>query len=136
MDDETTIRFQFDCEGIQVDISGERAFVDEMYRRLMRDIETVRQKAADRRADDDEGAPAPELFVLQRCGELMRTIYLVTADDLVGIGPLSPIDLAQLETVYVEKSLFDQFSREDSSIETLWSQLTEAGMEKLGEAKT
>lgn len=133
MSSEETVRFQFDFRGVQVEIAGDRRFVDQMYQELMRDIEAARLGASEREDElklpDDEG-----LVWVHRCSEMMRKIYMATADD-IGFTLLSnTLDARQLSSIYVDKRVFDRFMPKIANERTLWAELTEEGKRTINSA--
>ncbi|QDG53987.1 hypothetical protein FIV42_25575 [Persicimonas caeni] len=133
MSSEETVRFQFNFRGVQVEISGERRFVDEMYQELMRDIEAARLGASERKDElklpDDEG-----LVWVHRCSSMMRKIYMATTDD-IGFTLLSnALDARQLSSIYVDKQVFDRFMPNIAKDRTLWAELTEEGRRTINSA--
>lgn len=135
MSSEESVRFQFNFRGVQVEISGERRFVDEMYQELMRDIEAARLGASERkdefRLPDDEG-----LVWVHRCSDMMRKIYMATTDD-IGFTLLSnSLDARRLNSIYVDKHIFDQFMPNVAKERTLWAELTEEGKRTINRATT
>jgi hypothetical protein len=128
--DEETVRFQFNFRGVEVEIAGERGFVDGMYQELMRDIEAARRGAMER--NERLEVPDKETVVwVHRCSDMMRKIYMATSDDL-GFTLLSnALEPDMLSTVYVDKRVFDRFLPNISTERTLWAELTAEGREKI-----
>lgn len=134
MSSEEIVRFQFNFRGVQVEIAGERAFVDQMYQELMRDIEAARRGAAERK--DHLRVPEDQSLVwVHRCSDMMRKIYMASSDD-IGFSLLSnSLDASFLSTIYVDKRIFDRFLPNIADERTLWAELTEEGKKKINGSK-
>jgi hypothetical protein len=128
--DEETVRFQFNFRGVEVEIAGERSYVDEMYQELMRDIEAARRGASER--EEVTAFPSEEKVVwVHRCSDMMRKIYMATTDDL-GFTFLSKVLRPEaLGAVYVDKHVFNDFLPNIAGDRTLWAELTEEGRRKI-----
>ncbi len=125
------IRFQFNFRGVEVEISGDRTFVEEMYQEVMRDIEAARRGVRDDDTDEIAIAADESLVWVHRCSDMMRKIYMATPDDL-GFTLLSnSLNPAELSCVYVDKRVFDRFLPNVSDDHTLWAELTEEGRRKI-----
>lgn len=130
MSDDETSRFEFNCHGVRVEIAGERRYVEQMYQALMADIEVARQAAGQQKQAEDLGLDDQIVWV-QRCTDMMRKIYMASPDDLA-VTPLArALDLELLDTVYIDKPVFDQLLTRLANERTLWAELTEAGREKI-----
>jgi hypothetical protein len=129
MSADETIRFQFNFRGVEIEISGEDEFVDEMYRELMRDIQAARQCLDE---PEEEVAPpdaAPEDLPvwIHRCSEMMRKIYMTNAESMQGSILARVLDFSLLRTLYVDKYVFDSFLPTLAGEHTLWAELTDEG---------
>lgn len=126
-------RFQFNFRGVQIEISGNRLFVDEMYQEVMRDIEAAR-RGLDENSDPLDMPVDESIVWVHRCGDMMRKIYMASIDD-VGFSLLSNvIDPARVSTLYVEKRAFDEVLPRVARDKTLWAELTEKGRQKINES--
>jgi hypothetical protein len=128
--DEETIQFQFNFRGIEVEIAGDRRYVDTMYQDLMGDIEAARRAAAER--NEVLEVPDEESVVwVHRCSEMMRKIYMVTSDDLNLTALSNALDPKAIGMLYVDKYVFDDLLPNIANDRTLWAELTEKGREKI-----
>ena len=126
MSSEETVRFQFNFRGVQVEISGERHFVDETYHELMRDIEAARRGAEQRRGELELPVDGAMVWV-HRCSDMMRKIYMASCENSALSLLDNAIDVDHLENIYVEKRLFDAVMPLVAKDGTLWAELTEEG---------
>lgn len=145
-DDEQT-RFHFDFGGIRLELSGDRDFVQTMYRRVMRDVDVVQRRITKRRSAIDEtleGATLEELsdsaaerpsVWLHRCGSMMRKIYMASRTD-VSDSPIGEcIDVDAVTNVYMQKSIFNRFFPDLEGERTLWAEFTKVGRQKIAGVK-
>lgn len=130
MSSDEKVRFQFNFRGVDIEIAGERQFVDEMYQELMRDIEAARRGMAN---DEAEAAIPDEdnLIWVHRCSDMMRKIYMATPDDVRFTLLSNSLNPAHLSTLYVDKHVFDRFLPNLADEHTLWAELTEEGRKKI-----
>ena len=160
MSDEKHTQFRFDFGGILVEVSGEKDFVQEIYRRVMEDVEAARKAAtglkdwpgqeakksapAKEQPQEQREAPdsgpiskpgwrAPEAIWVHRSSDLMRKIYMVAVKDVLKtrLGPL--LDVSALSNIYVDKAVFDQFFPKLENNQTLWAEFTRQGRDKIAE---
>lgn len=134
-DDDT--RFHFDFGGITLELSGKRPFVEQMYRRVMEDVETVRRRVREDKAAGGKVAPAqarrPSVWV-HRCSDMMRKIYMVSHDDVVASSLDEICDMGAVKNVYIAKNVFQKFFPDLEDGQTLWAEFTSVGREKIAEA--
>lgn len=139
MSDENSTHFQFRLGGIELEISGERAFVEKMYERVMRDIELARKKVAKTEAAK-EGVAATDaeregqILWVHRCSPMMHKIYMSSPPELDRCPLLKAVDTAALSVVFVEKGMFELVLPKGGKGNTLWAELTEKGRQKIAEA--
>lgn len=152
-----TTRFQLSLHGISLELSGERDFVEEMYREIMRDIEVARarmlagqpsglqqaivseeptlQLDMPRESPRPKGPPVQEQVIwLHRCSELVHKIYMTSASDLARVMPLRHVNKERIATLYVEDKLLSKLMPQFDRGQTLWAELTRAGRKKIAEA--
>ena len=126
--------FQFECEGIRVEISGDERFVEKMYRQIMRDIDAARP--------DDESiqsrrpraqTPHDQVVWLVRAGEMMRRIYMTETRNLQDSPVTRLLDAERIGTLYADKETFERlFPDIQRREETLWAELTDEGRRRIG----
>lgn len=122
-------QFQFESNDVRIEIEGERSFVEEAYRRVMRDVDAAREGDADPRARE----PArDEVVWIIRCTPMMRRIYMAESLDLEESPVADVLDVDHLGTAYLDAESFDVLlptlrDRDD----TLWAELTEAGRRRI-----
>ena len=132
-----TISFCVDFGGVELELSGDREFVETMYQRVLADIERARRRIDDRRAQikmpELEDGKRPSVW-LHRCGELMRKIYMASRHDLErsAIGELFEVE--QLTDIYLEEPVFAEFFEHLEGDNTLWAEFTEVGRDKIASA--
>ena len=145
-------RFKLSLNGISLEISGERSFVEEMYREIMRDIEEARERLsrgersglapgaqAERLAQSKPRAPALQkplehVVWIHRCAPLVHKIYMASPSDLERsklFGFLAP---RRLSTLYMEDALLSRLLPKFDRGQTLWAELTREGRAKIAEA--
>lgn len=145
-------QFKLSLNGITLELSGDQAFVEEMYREIMRDIEEARARMArgersqftPRRAAKGSGAssapsgekdrPFEHIVWVHRCSELVHKIYMASPQDLGRVKPLRHLDPAHLATMYVEDRLLSRLMPQYDRGQTLWAELTQAGRARIAEA--
>lgn len=124
-----TTHFRFNLHGLDVEISGDIRFVDQMYREVMSDIQSFRTsiEAAAHSDRSPHAEPAETPIWIHRCSEMMRKIYMTNAQTMrqTMLAPL--LDLTLLRTIYIDKSVFDAFRPVLADESTLWAELTDEG---------
>lgn len=124
-----TTHFRFNLHGLEVEISGNIRFVDQMYREVMSDIQSMRtaMETAAQSTSSPQAAPAETPIWIHRCSEMMRKIYMTNAQTMrqTMLAPL--LDLTVLRTIYIDKSVFDAFLPALADENTLWAELTDEG---------
>lgn len=135
MSADESIRFEFNFEGIKIEISGESDFVDTLYRDLMRDIQAARQ---DLDAADQENLPDQQIEQIvvtpeqapvwvHRCSDMMRKIYMSTLAELEGSPLRNALDFGAVRTFYCDDAVFNAFFPGLSDNRTIWAELTDEG---------
>lgn len=152
-------KFQLSLNGISLEVSGEREFVEEMYRAIMADIEEARRRLHQGAmtkltspsapvADNKPAKSAPvkvsasskqrqnfeQVVWVHRCTSLVNKIYMASPRDLRRTKVLSKINLDHLATLYVEGKLMTRILPQFERGQTLWAELTTAGRAKIAEA--
>lgn len=123
------IQFQFSFRGVDIEISGESAFVDEFYRELMRDIQAARE-CLESSAEDP---PDPKAMLnetpiwVHRCSDMMRKVYMTNADTMEQTILTHLLNFPHLRTLYINKQVFDSLLPTLTREYTLWAELTEEG---------
>lgn len=134
-DDET--RFRVDFGGIVLELVGERAFVEQMYRQVMEDVEEARRQAQIEAGRVEKPEPIeskkPTVWV-HRCGTLMRKIYMASRDDIAASPIGGEFEMTELNNVYVDREAFTDCFEDLEGGHTLWAEFTEDGREKISEA--
>ncbi|MBA2661414.1 MAG: hypothetical protein H0U74_03915 [Bradymonadaceae bacterium] len=138
-EEEDFTHFQFDFGGISLELSGERAFVEQMYRQIMNDVELVR--TGRHRAPETvpvgaatvARAPEPQVLWIHRCSEMMRKIYMATTDDIDETFLAKVLNSAHIGVLYIDKGIMHNTLSNLEKGNTLWAEFTEAGRQKLAE---
>lgn len=148
MSNENSTHFQFSLAAINLEISGDRAFVERMYRLIMQDIEAVRAgKVEPRKPADpmDMGSPlgsrgprrpktvAPNSQVVwvHRCSDMMHKIYMSSPEELSRAPLLKVIDPSKIAVVYADESVIDAILPKVEKGHTLWAELTAKGRQRI-----
>ncbi|MFU8802338.1 MAG: hypothetical protein ACNA8W_00875 [Bradymonadaceae bacterium] len=133
-EEEGRTHFNFDFGGITLELSGDRRFVEKLYRRVMKDVEYVRAGHHEVAKHTEEEAPTLQNAVwVHRCSEMMRKIYMTTQAEVgqsILAGCITP-DL--MGVVYVDKGVMDRVFPELEKGQTLWAEFTPAGRERIAE---
>lgn len=152
-------KFQLSLNGISLEVSGEREFVEEMYRAIMADIEEARRRlhqgvvtglssssAPAVSAKPAQNTPAKvspstkqrqnfeQVVWVHRCTSLVNKIYMASPRDLHRTKVLSKLNINHLATLYVEDKLMTRILPQFEKGQTLWAELTTAGRAKIAEA--
>jgi hypothetical protein len=134
-------RFHFECEGIEVEITGDRAFVEKMYRQIMRDLDRARPSEESIQSDDPdepEGPYSNRVVWVISCSEMLQRVYMTEAANIEA-SPLSrALDPEGIGSLYIERDTFADLLPDVADREaTLWAQLTEAGRRRIaGESES
>lgn len=131
MSDEEEVSLRFNCAGVKLELSGNRTFVERMYRQIVADVEAARRRVRTRGAESSPHG-GPTSTWIHRCGDLMRKIYMGSGVDVRRSMLGGVIDAREVENIYVEDADFlDVFEQFDD--ETLWAEFTSVGRQLLGE---
>lgn len=123
--------FKFECDGVSVEITGTWRFVEQMYRRVMRDIDRARPPEESIQSPK-QSPPRDHVVWIIRSSDMMRRIYMADSDDFDRTAIDRAIDPERVGTLYIGKRAFDELLPEVSKREeTLWAELTEAGRKKI-----
>ena len=130
--------FRFDFGGIQLELSGEREFVQEMYKEVMRDVERAREAVGQgegkaRKNGAKGGQQKPSIW-LYRASELIRKIYMVARDEVEETILGGALEFGELGGVFIDKEVFGEFFPKMDGSQTLWAEFTAAGKELIAEA--
>lgn len=136
--DEKT-HFRFDFGGIKLELSGDREFVEKMYRQVMEDVEEARrknkqQKAAGIPADGNDADEEKESVWVHRCGDMMRKIYMIARHELKPMMLNRVINPRAVDNIYVEKKAFEKLFPDLENGYTLWAEFTSTGRERIADA--
>ncbi len=143
--------FCLNLNGISLELEGERSFVEEMYRQIMRDIEEARRRnlaaqpqAASQAplkassATDPGQAPRPratpsreQVIWIHRCSPLVHRIYMGTPQELSESPVLGAIQLDRVATLYIDDALLPKLLPRFERGQTLWAELTAAGKQQM-----
>lgn len=136
-----TTHFHFDFGGITLELSGEREFVEKMYKQVMRDVAEARSGAhkaargSSAGKGGTQGTPAKRRSVwVHRCSDLMRKIYMATPADVSSSVLGQAIDSKPIGVIYIDKGAFNGIFPEMDGGQTMWAEFTAAGKAKLAEA--
>ncbi len=138
---EDTTQFQFSLAGIELEISGERKFVEKFYRRIMKDIEASRTWiAAEPSAEEDDPRPRshetdePVIWV-HRCTDMMHKIYMSSPREVSRARVLRAVDTDHVSVVFADDHMVEKVLPAVERGHTLWAELTEAGRRRIAEAQ-
>ena len=139
MSDENSTHFQFRLGGIELEISGERDFVERMYRRVMRDIEIARKAVAEERlaqagAASDEERRQKQILWVHRCSTMMHKIYMSSPAELDKSTLMRSFETTRVNIVFADKGVFDMVLPSIEKGATLWAELTAKGRERIASA--
>jgi len=143
MSTDKTDHFQLNLNGIQLEISGERSFVQHMYREVMRDLEEARRRALEAKRRGPRGKkkrvsrrerPEPNVIWLHRVSDMVHKIYMASHSDLDDSPLFDVLDRSVLGTLYVEDNLLPRALPRFARGQTLWAELTSVGRRKIAEA--
>ncbi|MEM1350359.1 MAG: hypothetical protein AAGI01_17500 [Myxococcota bacterium] len=140
MSTDETDHFQLNFNGIQLEISGERSFVQHMYREVMRDLEEARRRALQAKPSSGKKRvksrerPEPNVIWLHRVSDMVHKIYMASHHDLDGSPLFDVLDRPTIGTLYVEDNLLPRALQRFARGQTLWAELTSVGRRKIAEA--
>lgn len=143
MSDENSTHFQFRLGGIELEIEGDREFVERMYHRVMRDIETVRKRVAAQRAEerlsppvapDDDSIRRRQILWVHRCTPMMHKIYMSAPVEVDESPLLRMIDTTKVSVIFADRDAFDNVLPGGGRGQTMWAELTEKGRQRIAEA--
>ncbi len=143
MSDENSTHFQFALAGIELEISGDRKFVERMYRTIMHDIELARKgetpkgpppEVQEERRREQIDKKKREVVWVHRCSEMMHKIYMSSPTEIARSPLLRAFDTSKLGVVYAEKALVGMVLPKTERGQTLWAELTEAGRRRIAQA--
>lgn len=137
MSSENSTQFQFRLGGIELEISGTQAFVEKMYARVMRDIESSQQHTVPAQsASDPEAFVDGKLVWVHRCSPMMHKIYMSSPAELTRSPLMRAFDAGAVKILFADKSVFDRVLPAIEKGATLWAELTETGRRRIaGTAK-
>lgn len=137
-------QFRLNLNGISLELDGERSFVEEMYRRIMQDIEEARRRnkaagasksASTSKSPAKSAKPRRDAVVwIHRCSELVHKIYMASPDEFSSLRQLQCFDPEQIGTMYVSDKLLPKLMPQFDKGQTLWAELTPAGRQKIASA--
>lgn len=143
MADEKSTRFRFNFGGITLEVSGERQFVEHLYKRVMKDVEKARRQLRQKRKQEanrkerkrvaamiDDRQPS---VWLHRCSSMMQKIYMISRSDVENTPLGNAVDADEVAHVYVAKDVFTDLFPGLEGGQTLWAEFTDVGREKLVE---
>ncbi len=135
MSDENTTHFQFRLGGIELEISGDRGFVEQMYSKVMADIEAARRGSAGTADQPAASAGAePRIVWVHRCTEMMHKIYMSSPIELSRSEVFRNVDTESLGIVYASREALEAILPGGGRGHTIWAELTERGRKKIAEA--
>jgi hypothetical protein len=134
MSDENLSEFELERDGVRVELTGNWRFVQEMGRRVMRDVGRGSSEETEERASSTNHRRKHVLWII-RYGELMRRIYMASPRDFAKSPLAGALDPDAIGTLHIDKSAFDELLPAVASGEkTIWAKLTEAGRRELEDA--
>lgn len=142
-------QFRLNLNGISLELEGEKAFVEQMYRDIMKDIEEARRRnkaielkssASKASAKEAEAlrhrARRDSVVWIHRCSELVHKIYMASPEDLGQLRQIQAIDTEKIATLYIDDKLLPKLMPQFDKGQTLWAELTPAGRHKIASAST
>lgn len=141
MSDENSTHFQFRLGGIELEISGDREFVEKMYGRVMRDIEAARRTVAESMDADQKGAAdsslrEKQILWVHRCSPMMHKIYMSSPAELDKSPLMRQFETTNVSILFADKGVFERILPSVEKGATLWAELTERGRQRIAEAST
>ena len=125
-------------ENIDVTLSGDRAFVEKMYRMIMTDISEARNlqniESLDVISKNEPPEEAERIIWVHRCSEMMHKIYMGSPFDIDASDIMRLFDAQGLQTIYCEKSVINRVLPYIQDGHTLWAELTAKGRQTIGVA--
>lgn len=139
MSDENSTHFQFRLGGIELEISGDRGFVEAMYTRVMKDIEGARERVSaaggtaleEREALDRRSYRERQIVWVHRCNSMMHKIYMSCPAEIDGASILRPLEAARLGIVFADSAVFERILPGGGKGHTLWAELTAKGRRRI-----
>lgn len=133
MSDENRSEFELERDGVRIRLAGSWQFVQEMGRKVMRDVGRDEPEAAEP-APPSSKHPRRHVLWIIRYGELMRRIYMAEQRDFAESPLHDVLDPDAIGTLHIDKSAFEELLPAVASGEkTIWAKLTEAGRRELEE---
>jgi hypothetical protein len=134
-------RFHFECEGIEIEITGDRAFVEKMYRQIMRDLDRARPSDESIQSDSSaprEGPYSNRVVWVISCSEMLQRVYMTEASNIEDSPLGRALDPERIGSLYIDREAFTDLLPDVADREaTLWAQLTEAGRRRIaGESES
>jgi len=138
MSENNSTQFQFRLGGIELEIAGDRQFVEQMYSRVMRDIEAARKSLADEDGDDPQAAWLREKQILwvHRCSPMMHKIYMSSPAELDKSPLMRQFETTHINIVFADRAVFGRVLPSVEKGATLWAELTERGRRRIAAATT
>ncbi len=157
MSEKKTTHFQFSLGNIELEISGEREFVERMYRMIMRDIESSRgtdeefretirttQKLTGVQPEskedtkkailDTHGRGERPVVWVHRCGDMMHKIYMSSPQEMAKAEILRIFDTDWLGVVFANDDAINRVLPAVDRGQTLWAELTPEGRRRIAQA--
>lgn len=136
MSDENSTHFQFRLGGIELEISGDRDFVERMYQRVMRDIEVARKRVANQAPETPPEDVADEerknqILWVHRCSSMMHKIYMSSPAELDKSPLMRSFETTAVNIVFADRAVFDMVLPSIEKGATLWAELTKEGRERI-----
>lgn len=134
MSEESRSHFKFECDGVEVEITGSWTFVERMYRQIMRDIDRARPAEESIQTPDPSSSSEHLVWVIS-CSDMMWRVYMTESIDFAGSPLGRSLDPDAIGTLYIDKaSLPKLLPQVADREETLWAKLTEAGRRRIAGA--
>lgn len=151
MSSENSTHFQFSLAAIDLEISGDRAFVEKMYRIIMQDIEAARTQPVSATSapgpanPPDLGATIPshgqkrakaiaqdaQVVWVHRCSEMMHKIYMSSPDELARAPLMRVLDPKHIGVLFADEDVVDAILPKVEKGHTLWAELTAKGRKRI-----
>ena len=134
-DHKSPTRFSLDLPGFELEITGDRAFVEELYHRVSQDVlPLVFHDHTDEQATvvkaSPTGEPAAGYTWVYGVTQYYNKVYAVSDEEL-RTGVLGPFVVpSRLRRIYVDRDDSDLFTSLAGSQKTLWAEFTPEGRDR------
>lgn len=133
-----TTRFRLNLPHIDIELSGERNFVEDLYQRVSKDLLPIYQQNVDKKEASkakskavDKGAPHELYTWIYACTDLFHKVYVVE-NHLVETSIIGKwINSSRVRRLYLDQEDERIISAVSGDNKTLWAEFTDAGRDFL-----